>query len=469
MRFKTFLLCSMIFACEDNQNQRECEPTTNFGCSKNQSCIVNENGIPKCAKLKTRALKIGDLCEEIDDCDMGLSCIHFFGMNRCLPSCSLDVSVEEGTNQCKALSLSNTLICEDQALWAQSQCISYIYDRPDIGFCVIPCRPWRDDCRQYGDEYTCQITPELPFAICMSHGTQDLNDECGGSQGNCKNGLHCIQQGKVFRCANGLKPDEICGNESLISTIYGASNLVDEQSCQSTSQNQEMQIYVQPQDLSFDVSHPIFSNDFSIDLEDISPDLTEIQQEHLIPFSSAQTKTLSQENHREYRFCTTCGSLAISDDELYLCLKPIGHDLFYSTSTQANPNTITDFKDTNLQPKSSAGCYAWQADLLGVDGIQFQQLSIRLQSTIKPQILKKLQNQDVLLWLNGIALKNEQGEYQWFQSKWVDQKITMIPIESNLLLPKAQAGQCLGISSQSAQLKSAFCQEKQYALCLQRR
>ncbi len=396
--FKHLLLTTLILtiglACQQ-EDQRICEPAKNKGCAQNQHCVIDQSAVPICVKTKANALKLGEVCQAYDDCVQPLSCVHFFGMNRCLPACSLDVSSTEGTLACQDQSNVESS-CLEQVSFQFSQCISFLDDRPDIGFCISPCRPWAKDCEIYGENHSCRISTELPFAVCMPGATQSLNELCG-IFGACKDGLACIQQGPISKCATVLAPDQICGENLIESEILGALN--------------PMPMTLQCEDNRNDMAN-------ANEDEQMTTDQNSTQENQmLLPFSGAATQTNTIIDSQRYRVCLGCELIPLPKDKAYLCQKPTPHLLYQSSSAVEAPSSIQNFVGNQLEIKRDEGCYAWQALPLDADGENVDALIALMKSDLihKPKSIEIQQQNPNQIWLNGISLMSENQELFWYK------------------------------------------------------
>jgi hypothetical protein len=436
--FKDLLLISLVlsisFACQQ-EDQRICEPATNKGCDQNQHCVINQAAVPICVKTKENALKLGELCQAYDDCVQPLSCVYFFGMNRCLPACSLDVSSVEGTLACQDQSDVESS-CLEQVSFQFSQCISFLDDRPDIGFCISPCRPWAKDCEIYGENHSCRISTELPFAVCMPSATQSLNELCG-IFGACKDGLACIQQGTISKCASVLAPDQNCGEHLIETEILGALN--------------PMPITLQCED----------------NRNEMTNDQMPVQEnEMILPFSGSATQASTTIDSQRYRVCLGCELIPLPKDQAYLCQKPTPHILSQSSSQTNMPSSIQDLTGNQLEIKKDEGCYAWQALPLDANGENLDALIALIKSDLinKPKSIDILLQNQSQIWLNGISLMNENQELFWYK---IQNDFEMIKITNQIDLPKPQIGTCLSLDSSDLKIKALPCTSSALQLCVQ--
>jgi hypothetical protein len=465
--FKRLILLSLILivsiACGE-EDQRVCEPATNKGCKQDQHCVINQLAVPKCIKTQENALKLGEICSSYDACVSPLSCVHFFGVNRCLPACSLDVSSVEGTLACQDQSKVESS-CIEQVSFQHSQCISFLDDRPDIGFCISPCRPWAKDCEAYGDEFSCRLSPELPFTVCMPSATQALNEDCG-IFGACKDGLLCVQQGAISKCAYVLSPDETCGENLIETVLLGAQNSMPVSlQCESSSEQENSQDAQDAQDAQENQN-----TNQSLD-DDVSMNL---------PFSGVNIEPRSEIDPKTYRVCLGCEFIPLAADKGYLCQKPTPHLLYQSTTNIENPVSINNFSKDQIELKTQDGCYAWQALPLDVNSAQFNALKILMKSQLiaPPKSLEMQTRNGQSIWLNGISLLNENNQLKWYGIQKNNDDFEVVEITNidltedptiNLTqeLPKAQIGTCLSFDLLSQEVKALPCTAKALHFCIQ--
>lgn len=199
--------------CSDD-NVQECVPGEDERCP-DQTCAVDRAGTPLC--VEPGAAEEGALCRQADDpsaveasvrCGVGLGCLRVAGVSRCLrfcdPTLDFDTCAPEGNRRI-------TPGAGPELLRAYARCVGVLPDRPEVGVCVLPCRPDRSDtcegdedvCAAFPDDCptatTCGLNPQAPMPLCVPEGAGVEGAPCDAEAG-CAAGLLCTRIDGVSRC-----------------------------------------------------------------------------------------------------------------------------------------------------------------------------------------------------------------------------------------------------------------------------
>lgn len=192
--------------CSDD-NVQECVPGEDERCP-GQTCAVDREGTPLCVEPGTA--EEGDLCRLDDDpsaveaglrCGMGLGCLRVAGVSRCLRFCdpTLDFNGCEPDGNRRITPGAGPELLRDY-----TRCAGVLPDRPEVGVCVLPCRPDRSDtcdddvavCAAFPDDCpaatTCGLNPQAPMPLCVPAGLGAEGEPCDAEAG-CAAGLLCTR------------------------------------------------------------------------------------------------------------------------------------------------------------------------------------------------------------------------------------------------------------------------------------
>ena len=221
--------------CDTDSSEQRCTPQTQSGCRRGETCTVDVEGTPLCMPNNAGAAPEGASClapnapsestphDPALRCAPGLGCISYLGVSRCLRFC--DPELTGASDGCRSANASDDLA---HPLSEFGQCGVTLYDRPEIGACVIPCRFGKDAESTCPLDTQCSLGLGSTLATCRPLGTGTVGDSCGG-QCTCGPDLQCVAttHGGVCRekmdeggqCAEGEDAYAILGSVDPISPI----------------------------------------------------------------------------------------------------------------------------------------------------------------------------------------------------------------------------------------------------------
>lgn len=205
-----------LTACDDDRTQA-CVPGRADRCATGETCGVDATGTPRCA-LPGDAPE-GALCQSAGPdeaepdpavrCAETLGCLRVAGVSRCLRFC--DPAAREDTCRPQGNIAVGPGGVQIRDL---ARCAAVLPDRPEIGLCVLPCRPDRrpdcappadeaGDCPAYPDDCpdptACGLAPAAPFALCVPTGDAPLDAPCDATT-PCAPGLLCARLDGATAC-----------------------------------------------------------------------------------------------------------------------------------------------------------------------------------------------------------------------------------------------------------------------------
>jgi len=217
------LLGALLGACAD-ERQQECQPGRTDLCIDGETCAVDRQGTPIC--IPPGAAEEGDLCRLADGpesfeaaahCEMALGCARISGVSRCVRFCTPGLEDDE----CQPRGLAPFVVGDSvQRLRQAARCAGVLPDRPEIGVCVLPCRPDRragciepDICAAFPDDCpdgtVCGVDPQAPIPVCVPAGDGAAGDACHGELG-CRRGLLCARIDGASRCHLATNQVDTC-------------------------------------------------------------------------------------------------------------------------------------------------------------------------------------------------------------------------------------------------------------------
>lgn len=210
-------------ACDD-ENLQACDPGETERCPEGEACAVDPEGTPRC--VPPGLADEGDACRiatdsrpvaEAERCAAGLGCLRVAGVSRCLRFCDPALSVDE----CRPEGPSPV----QPGLGAErlrqfARCAAVLPDRPEIGACVLPCRPERQPncdtpgtCAAFGDDCpggaVCGLAPAAPVPVCVPAGDGVEGAACDAERA-CAEGLLCARLDGEARCRFAPDTNDAC-------------------------------------------------------------------------------------------------------------------------------------------------------------------------------------------------------------------------------------------------------------------
>ncbi|MEZ4470031.1 MAG: hypothetical protein R3F60_04330 [bacterium] len=180
-----------VASCGEASRGRVCEPVRQTGCPKGRACAVEEDGVPLCVQPAEGAE--GDLCEDAAACGAGLGCVRAAGVARCLRFCLPTDTDATDFAPCLDGRVPPTEVQGSRA----ARCVAAVIDRPDIGVCLLPCRPLGAlDCPE---GLACQPSLAAGMTVCAVPGEAGRGDACGPDTA-CQPGLACVPEGAALVC-----------------------------------------------------------------------------------------------------------------------------------------------------------------------------------------------------------------------------------------------------------------------------
>lgn len=207
----------------DDDSQQACVPGEVERCP-GETCAVDRDGTPLCVAPGTA--EEGDLCRLADEpttvepavrCGVGLGCLRVAGVSRCLRFCNPTLDFEP----CEPDGNRRITPGAGPALLRQfTRCVGVLPDRPEIGVCVLPCRPDRIEgcvlagvCSAYPDDCpartVCGLSPQAPIPLCVPAGIGTEGQVCSAEQG-CAAGLLCARIDGEARCRLATNVRDAC-------------------------------------------------------------------------------------------------------------------------------------------------------------------------------------------------------------------------------------------------------------------
>lgn len=218
------LLCAALLGACDDEGQQACEPGQATRCEEGQTCAVDGAGTPVCVSPGTAVE--GALCRFADDpagldpavhCAETLGCARVSGVSRCVRFCDPSLTLDP----CRPDGPAPIIVGDDpRRLQQAARCVGVLPDRPEIGVCVLPCRPDRVDgciepgvCAAFPDDCpadtVCGVDPQASIPVCVPAGVGIAGDACGGERG-CQAGLLCARIDGESRCQLATNRQDLC-------------------------------------------------------------------------------------------------------------------------------------------------------------------------------------------------------------------------------------------------------------------
>lgn len=182
--------------CEEGTQKRACDPVRQVGCGRDRQCVVDAEGVPRCAELSVQMRGEGQACARANHCAPGLGCVRVAGVARCSRFCRSaeqpDPCVDVGPGNGSA-----AFPDVDELLRDDARCAAVLPARDDIGVCVLPCRPLvAGDCPEGS---TCGHGRGMATLSCVPTGEVGPLGACGASSGQCEADLICADVGGMGR------------------------------------------------------------------------------------------------------------------------------------------------------------------------------------------------------------------------------------------------------------------------------
>lgn len=235
-RLLALVALTTLLGCDDDRTQ-VCAPGRADRCPAGETCNVDGAGTPRCITpgdaLEGALCRVAPAGEDDADpthrCAAGLGCLRVAGVSRCLRFC--DPAARQ--DPCRpagdiAVGPGGVRIGDF------ARCAALLPDRPEIGVCVLPCRPERAlGCDPTGDPAacaahpddcpaatTCGVAPAAPFPVCVPLGDAALDAPCDPAT-PCAPGLLCARLDGAAACRlpvdvrggcpSGLIPSPLAG------------------------------------------------------------------------------------------------------------------------------------------------------------------------------------------------------------------------------------------------------------------
>lgn len=230
--------------CEDDRTQ-VCAPGRPDRCPAGQTCNVDSTGTPRCTTpgdalegALCRVAPTGDDADADADsnasnrCADGLGCLRIAGVSRCLRFC------DPAARQDPCRPAGNIAVGPGGVRLSDfARCAALLPDRPEIGVCVLPCRPERapgcdpipdpaacaahpDDCPE---ATTCGVTPAAPFPLCVPAGDAPLDAPCDPAT-PCAPGLICARLDGTAACRLPVDLTDACPSGLIPSPLAGTDD-----------------------------------------------------------------------------------------------------------------------------------------------------------------------------------------------------------------------------------------------------
>lgn len=214
------LLGAWVTGCDD-ELQQACEPGLSDRCEPGLTCAIDRTGTPLC--LAPGAAEEGALCRLADDvdslepavhCAENLGCVRVSGVSRCMRFCAVD-------RPCRSGDPAPVGVGDGQLRLRQAaRCVGVLPDRPEIGLCVLPCRPDRIEgcvapgvCAAFPEDCpegaVCGVDPQAPIPVCVPAGAGVVGDRCDGELG-CQAGLLCARIDGESQCQLATNLSDVC-------------------------------------------------------------------------------------------------------------------------------------------------------------------------------------------------------------------------------------------------------------------
>lgn len=234
-RWVILALVALLAACDD-ESQQACEPGNAERCAVGESCAVDRTGTPVC--IGPGQAEEGALCRLAEDptaldpavhCGAEMGCVRISGVSRCLRFCTPGLD----RDPCQPEGDAPLSVGKDPELLRDfARCVGVLPDRPEIGLCVLPCRPDRRvgcpdtpaECVAFADDCptgtVCGIDPQAPVPVCVPEGAALEGETCGGESG-CALGLLCARIDGRARCAMPTNENDGCPSDRIKVPVAG--------------------------------------------------------------------------------------------------------------------------------------------------------------------------------------------------------------------------------------------------------
>jgi hypothetical protein len=228
LMFSTF----MPVGCDSDSSEQRCTPQTQTGCRGGEACTVDVEGAPLCVAENSGTAIEGATCiapkalgEAIPydptlRCGAALGCIAYLGVPRCLRFCDPESSGDN--DSCGSPTLSEVA---RHPLSEHANCAITLFERSEIGACVLPCKFESEADSECPDHTQCKLGLGSTVATCLPSGSGQVGQECGDGCG-CGSGQQCVSDPLGWVCRRKAKAMNMCPDTELALSIVGSSNPV---------------------------------------------------------------------------------------------------------------------------------------------------------------------------------------------------------------------------------------------------